>query len=52
MATATGKGGKLVLLITAACLVCMLGYSLYYRVQNPFLAKQSRQRTEKQAQQE
>ena len=41
MSAATGKGAKLVLIVTAISLLAALSYSLFYRVQHPFLTKQS-----------
>jgi len=52
MAAATGKGTKLVLIVTAICLLAILSYSLLYRVQHPFLAKQRGHDAEQQASQQ
>lgn len=50
MAAATGKGVKLVLVLTAISLVCVLVYSLAFRVQHPFLTEQRRERPGQQQQ--
>ncbi|MCF8030315.1 MAG: tetratricopeptide repeat protein [Desulfohalobiaceae bacterium] len=51
MPATTGKGAKLVLVITALSLLAVLGYSLLYRVQHPLLTKQQEQ-TRRQASQQ
>jgi len=43
MSAATGKGTKLVLIVTALSLLGMLAYSMVYRVQHPLLTKQQEQ---------
>jgi len=43
MSAATGKGTKLVLVVTALSLLGMLAYSMVYRVQHPLLTKQQEQ---------
>jgi tetratricopeptide (TPR) repeat protein len=52
MPATSGKGAKLVLVITAICLLSMLGYSLVYRVQHPFLTKQQERSRGQQASQQ
>jgi len=51
MSAATGKGAKLVLIVTAISLLAVLSYSLFYRVQHPFLTKQSDRGSKQQASQ-
>lgn len=52
MSAATGKGVKLVLVITAISLLAVLSYSLLYRMQHPFLTKQRDSGSKQQASQE
>jgi len=40
MPAPTGKGAKLVLILVGICLLGVLGYSMVYRVQHPFLTQQ------------